>query len=202
MGLQQSLRGPAAVHDREGLSALPHAAYRSPHTTKELRVYANAKPQAAIEGVSKRQRNPCPISLDQKVKTELIRVDINVTLDKKTGASTNDRRIRAALPTVKRLLDAGAAVIAMSHLGRPSGDPVKDAPLRMDRVAARFGELLGRPVRKAADVVVGPAVTAAAGQGAQTRRCAAARKPAFRFARAKKRRRVCRPDRGGSATTA
>jgi phosphoglycerate kinase len=95
-------------------------------------------------------------------KRVLIRVDFNVPLDKKTGVISNDRRIRAALPTVKRLLDAGAAVIAMSHLGRPSGDPVKDAPLRMDRVAARFGELLGRPVRKAADVVVGPAVTAAA----------------------------------------
>ncbi len=99
---------------------------------------------------------------DLKGKTVLIRVDFNVPFDKKTGVISNDRRIRAALPSVKRLLDAGAAVIAMSHLGRPSGDPVKDAPLRMDRVAARFGELLGRPVRKAADVVVGPAVTAAA----------------------------------------
>src|SRR5207244_3036631 len=61
----------------------------------------------------------------------------------------------------KRLLDEGAAVIAMSHLGRPSGDPAKDANLKMDRVAARFGELLGRPVKKAADVVVGPSVVAA-----------------------------------------
>jgi phosphoglycerate kinase len=99
---------------------------------------------------------------DLKGKTVLIRVDFNVPLDKKTGAITNDRRIRGALPTVKRLLDAGAAVIAMSHLGRPSGDPAKDAPLRMDRVAVRFSELLGRPVHKAADVVVGPTVTAAA----------------------------------------
>jgi phosphoglycerate kinase len=92
----------------------------------------------------------------------LVRVDFNVPLDKKTGAITNDRRIRAALPTIRQLLDRGAAVIAMSHLGRPSGDPAKDAPLKMDRVAARFGELLGRPVRKAADVVVGPPVAAAA----------------------------------------
>src|SRR5437764_10456247 len=91
----------------------------------------------------------------------LIRVDFNVPLDKKSGAISNDRRIRAALPTVRALLDAGAAVIAMSHLGRPSGDPAKDAPLRMDKVAARFGELLGRPVKKAADEVVGPAVSAA-----------------------------------------
>src|SRR5437588_6193151 len=98
---------------------------------------------------------------DLKGKRVLVRVDFNVPLDKKTGAITNDRRIRAALPTVRRLLDAGAAVIAMSHLGRPSGDPAKDAPLRMNQVAARFGELLGRPVKKAADEVVGPAVTAA-----------------------------------------
>jgi phosphoglycerate kinase len=99
---------------------------------------------------------------DLKGKRVLVRVDFNVPLDKKTGAVTNDRRIRAALPTVKQLLDRGAAVIAMSHLGRPSGDPAKDAPLKMDRVAARFGELLGRPVKKAADVVVGPPVEAAA----------------------------------------
>src|SRR6516225_9275685 len=93
-------------------------------------------------------------------KRVLIRVDFNVPLDKKTGAITNDRRIRAALPTVRQLLDRGAAVIAMSHLGRPSGDPAKDAILRMDRVAARFGELLGKSVKKAADVVVGPPVAA------------------------------------------
>jgi phosphoglycerate kinase len=96
-------------------------------------------------------------------KKVLIRVDFNVPLDKKTGAISNDRRIRAALPTIRQLQDKGAAVIAMSHLGRPAGDPAKDANLKMDRVAARFSELLGRPVRKAADVVVGPAVTAAAG---------------------------------------
>jgi phosphoglycerate kinase len=98
---------------------------------------------------------------DLRGKRVLIRVDFNVPLDKKTGAIANDRRIRAALPTIKLLLDAGAAVIAMSHLGRPSGDPTKDAKLKMDHVSARFGELLGRPVHKAADQVVGPAVTAA-----------------------------------------
>jgi phosphoglycerate kinase len=81
-------------------------------------------------------------------KRVLIRVDFNVPMDKKTGAITNDRRIRAAIPTIKALLDKGAAVIAMSHVGRPSGDPAKDAALTMDRIGARFGELLGRPVRK------------------------------------------------------
>jgi phosphoglycerate kinase len=95
-------------------------------------------------------------------KKVLVRVDFNVPLDKATGAITNDRRIRAALPTVKYLLDKGAAVIAMSHLGRPKGEPTTDKHLRMDNVAARFGELLGRPVKKASDEVIGPEARAAA----------------------------------------
>jgi phosphoglycerate kinase len=99
---------------------------------------------------------------DLRGKRVLIRVDFNVPTNKKTGEITNDRRIRAALPTVKFVLEAGASVIAMSHLGRPSGDPAKDAPLKMDRVAARFAELLGRPVKKASDSVIGPNVSAAA----------------------------------------
>src|SRR5262245_19975656 len=98
---------------------------------------------------------------DLKGKRLLIRVDFNVPLDKKTGAITNDRRIRAALPTIRQVLDKGAAVIAMSHLGRPAGDPVEDANLKMDRVAARVAELLGQPVSKAPDAVVGPPVIAA-----------------------------------------
>jgi phosphoglycerate kinase len=93
-------------------------------------------------------------------KKVLVRVDFNVPLDA-AGNITNDRRIRAALPTIRRLLDAGAAVIVMSHLGRPKGDPKKDAPFRMNHVAERLQQLLGRPVRKV-DEVVGPAVTAAA----------------------------------------
>ena len=100
---------------------------------------------------------------DLKGKKVLVRVDFNVPLDKKTGAVKNDRRIRAALPTVRHLLDAGAAVIAMSHLGRPekaTADERKN--LTMDKIAATFGELLGKPVKKAANEVVGPAVSAAA----------------------------------------
>ncbi len=99
---------------------------------------------------------------DLKGKRVLVRVDFNVPLDKKTGAVKNDRRIRAALPTVKALLSAGASVIAMSHLGRPEkATPEERANLKLDKVAARFGELLGAPVAKAADEVVGPAVEAA-----------------------------------------
>jgi phosphoglycerate kinase len=85
-------------------------------------------------------------------KRVLIRVDFNVPLDKKSGAITNDRRIRAAVPTITALLAKGAAVIAMTHVGRPSGDPVKDAILKTDRIAARLGELLGKPVKKADDL--------------------------------------------------
>jgi phosphoglycerate kinase len=92
-------------------------------------------------------------------KKVLVRVDFNVPLDA-AGSITNDRRIRAALPTLRQLLDRGAAVIVMSHLGRPKGDPKKDAPFKMDNAARRLGELLGKPVHKA-DAVVGPAVTAA-----------------------------------------
>jgi phosphoglycerate kinase len=100
---------------------------------------------------------------DLKGKKVLVRVDFNVPLDKKTGAVKNDRRIRAAIPTVKQLLDAGASVIAMSHLGRPEkATPEERKNLTMDKVAARFGELLGVLVKKAADEVVGQAVSAAA----------------------------------------
>ena len=99
---------------------------------------------------------------DLKGKKVLVRVDYNVPLDKKTGAVKNDRRIRGALPTVRKLLDAGAAVIAMSHLGRPEkATPEERKNLTMDRVAARFGELLGKPVKKAADEVVGQGAAAA-----------------------------------------
>jgi phosphoglycerate kinase len=106
----------------------------------------------------KKTLNDLPYDLHGK--RVLVRVDFNVPLDK-SGNITNDRRIRAALPTLKTLLDRGAALIVMSHLGRPTGDPKGDAPFRMDKVAARLGELLGRPVRKVNEVV-GPAATAAA----------------------------------------
>jgi phosphoglycerate kinase len=93
-------------------------------------------------------------------KRVLVRVDFNVPLDV-AGNITNDRRIRAAIPTLKAILDAGASAIVMSHLGRPKGDPKKDAAFRMDRVAERLRQLLGRPVHKV-DEVIGPAVQAAA----------------------------------------
>ena len=83
----------------------------------------------------------------------LVRVDFNVPIQE--GRVTDDPRLRAALPTLQYLLDHGAAVILVSHLGRPKGKVVES--LRMDPVAARLSELLGRPVRKLDDCV-GPQV--------------------------------------------
>lgn len=97
---------------------------------------------------------------DLKGKRVLIRVDFNVPLDK-DGNISNDRRIQAALPAIRNVLDKGASAIVMSHLGRPKGDPKKDAIYKMDRVAERLKQLLGRPVTKV-DEVVGPKVEAAA----------------------------------------
>jgi phosphoglycerate kinase len=95
--------------------------------------------------------------VDVKGKRVLVRVDFNVPL--KDGAITDDIRIRAALPTINYLLDKGAALILCSHLGRAKGKVVPE--LRMDPVAARLSELLGRPVKKMDDCI-GPEVEAAA----------------------------------------
>ena len=87
-------------------------------------------------------------------KRVLVRVDFNVPLAE-DGGIEDDTRIRAALPTLRYLLDKGASLVIMSHLGRPKGQVVDK--LRLDPVAERLGELLGRPVRKL-DQVVGPEV--------------------------------------------
>jgi phosphoglycerate kinase len=107
--------------------------------------------------MAKKTLNDLP---DLRGRRVLVRVDFNVPLDA-SGAITNDRRIQAALPTLRQILDAGASAIVMSHLGRPKGDPKKDAPFKMDRVAERLRQLLGRTVTKV-DQVVGPRVEAAA----------------------------------------
>jgi phosphoglycerate kinase len=80
----------------------------------------------------------------------LLRADLNVPLDKSTGEITDDGRIRASLPTLQALRDAGARVIVAAHLGRPKGAP--DPQFSLAPVAARLGELLGTSVPLAGDV--------------------------------------------------
>ena len=80
----------------------------------------------------------------------LLRADLNVPLDKSTREITDDGRIRASLPTLQALREAGARVIVAAHLGRPKGTP--DPQFSLAPVAARLGELLGTTVPLAADV--------------------------------------------------
>ncbi|GAB3940424.1 phosphoglycerate kinase [Micromonospora vulcania] len=81
----------------------------------------------------------------------LVRADLNVPLDKQTGAISDDGRIRAVLPTLGALVEAGAKVVVCSHLGRPKGAP--DPQFSLRPVAGRLGELLGAPVHFATDTV-------------------------------------------------
>ena len=79
--------------------------------------------------------------LDCGGKTVVIREDLNVPM--KEGRITNDKRIRAALPTIGMALDKGAGVIVLSHLGRPTEGQYEEQ-FSLKPVAARLGELLGR----------------------------------------------------------
>ncbi|MFE4613498.1 phosphoglycerate kinase [Streptomyces niveus] len=103
--------------------------------------------------------------LDEGVagKRVFVRADLNVPLDGTT--ITDDGRIRAVLPTVARLAEAGARVIVASHLGRPKGAP--DPAFSLAPAAARLGELLGADVAFATDTVgdSAKAVVAALGDG-------------------------------------
>ena len=92
--------------------------------------------------------------VDVAGKRVLVRVDFNVPQDE-TGAITDDRRIRAALPTIQYLVGKGARVILASHLGRPKGGPTPKFSLKP--VAERLAQLLGQPVPLAPDSV-GPEV--------------------------------------------
>lgn len=94
--------------------------------------------------------------VDLAGKRVLVRVDFNVPFDSERHI-TDDTRIRAALPTIRYVLDQGAAVILMSHLGRPDGKVVDT--FRLAPVAHRLSGLLGRPVEMATDCI-GPQVEA------------------------------------------
>ncbi len=90
---------------------------------------------------------------DLRGKRVLVRSDLNVPLDGST--ITDDGRIRASVPTIVRLRDAGARVLVVAHLGRPNG--ARDPAYSLGPVAARLGELLRTPVALAADTVGGGA---------------------------------------------
>lgn len=98
--------------------------------------------------------------IDVSGKRVLVRVDFNVPLDENRSI-TDDRRIKAAVPTIQYLIDHDAKVILTSHLGRPKGGP-KDE-LRLDPVAKRLADLLDKPVKKLDDSI-GPDVEAAVNQ--------------------------------------
>lgn len=88
-------------------------------------------------------------------KRALVRCDFNVPME--DGQITDDGRIKAALPTIKYLVEAKAKVILMSHLGRPKGEP--KAQFSLSKVADRLAELVGQPVKFAqSDVVVDDSV--------------------------------------------
>ena len=106
------------------------------------------------------------LDVDVAGRKVLLRCDFNVPQDKETGAITSDKRIVAALPTIRYLLERKAAVIACSHLGKPKGE--WKPKLSLAPVARRLSELLGQEVIFASDIVGEDAKTkAAALQGGQ-----------------------------------
>lgn len=90
--------------------------------------------------------------VDVRGKRVLLRVDFNVPLND-SQTITDDRRIRAALPTIKRIVAGGGRVVLMSHLGRPKGEAADREKFSLAPVAKRLGELLGKPVKFVDDCI-------------------------------------------------
>ena len=84
-------------------------------------------------------------------KTVFVRVDLNVPMDKETGAISDDTRARAVIPTVTALKEQGAKVVLCSHYGRPKGQIVED--MRLGPVAERLSSLLDCPVKQCKDSI-------------------------------------------------
>ena len=93
-------------------------------------------------------------TLDVRGKRVLLRCDLNVPL--KEGNITDDGRIRASLPTIKYLLESGASIVIVAHLGRPNGE--RKPELSLAPIAQRLGELLGREIIFSSEIV-GASVT-------------------------------------------
>ncbi len=89
--------------------------------------------------------------IDVKGKRVLVRCDFNVPQDKETGAITDNRRIKGAIPTIQYLIDNNAKVILCSHLGRPKGEVNEKYSLKV--VAEELSKLLGKEVKLAKDIV-------------------------------------------------
>src|SRR5690606_34137896 len=94
-------------------------------------------------------------------KTVIVRCDLNVPMS--DGEITDDGRIRASVPTIRELTDAGAKVVVISHLGRPDGTP--DATYSLAPAASRLGSLLGQDVSFATDTVGTSAISTVAALG-------------------------------------
>ena len=90
--------------------------------------------------------------VDMKGKRVVMRVDVNVPIH--DGVITSDKRIRAVLPTIRKALDAGAGVILLAQLGRPT-EGVFEEQFSLRPVAAHMGKLLGMPVEFCAEPLKG-----------------------------------------------